>query len=98
MNILEWFQNWYQSQCNGDWEHTFGVKINTIDNPGWSIEVNLEETEFENVVIEYKLVEKSENDWYGLSVENSLFKGVGDPSKLNLILEKFKEIIENGSK
>jgi hypothetical protein len=28
---------WYTKQCNGDWEHSYGIRIDTIDNPGWSL-------------------------------------------------------------
>jgi Immunity protein 53 len=30
--------------CDGDWEHSSGVSIGTIDNPGWSLDVELAET------------------------------------------------------
>ncbi|MFE2849501.1 Imm53 family immunity protein, partial [Streptomyces scopuliridis] len=33
--LLDWLQNWYTQQCDGDWEHEWGVKIATLDNPGW---------------------------------------------------------------
>ncbi|MBC6448487.1 Imm53 family immunity protein [Actinokineospora xionganensis] len=26
-------QRWYQSQCDEEWEHELGVKIDTLDNP-----------------------------------------------------------------
>lgn len=42
-----WIQKWYQAQCNGDWEHSYGIIIETIDNPGWSITIDLETTELE---------------------------------------------------
>ncbi|MFG0284068.1 MAG: immunity 53 family protein [Phycisphaerales bacterium JB039] len=32
---------WYDARCDGEWEHSFGIKIETLDNPGWSIEVDL---------------------------------------------------------
>ncbi|MFT5930929.1 MAG: hypothetical protein ACI93G_000001, partial [Hyphomonas sp.] len=38
---------WYQSQCDGDWEHSFGLKIESLDNPGWSVHVDLEGTSLE---------------------------------------------------
>jgi len=41
-------QNWYAKQCNGDWEHMQGVKIETSDNPGWFIKVDLEFTPLHN--------------------------------------------------
>ena len=30
-------EDWYQSRCNGVWEHHFGVRIETCDNPGWLV-------------------------------------------------------------
>ena len=40
-NILIWLQNWYDKQCDGDWEHTYGIQIGTMDNPGWSVKISL---------------------------------------------------------
>jgi hypothetical protein len=39
---------WYVGQCNGDWEHDSGVKIDTLDNPGWRITISLNSTVLEN--------------------------------------------------
>jgi len=36
MDLLEQVEDWYSSQCNGDWEHQYGISIDTLDNPGWS--------------------------------------------------------------
>jgi hypothetical protein len=44
MDLLEWLQGWYRSQCNGDWEHCYELVIETLDNPGWSISIPLEGT------------------------------------------------------
>jgi len=49
MSSLQELQEWYLSQCNEDWEHTYGVSIGTIDNPGWSLEVELSDTSLENI-------------------------------------------------
>jgi hypothetical protein len=88
---------WHAENCDGDWEHSYGILIGTLDNPGWEIIIDLNGTPLEKEYIEYKLVEKSESDWYGFSVENSKFKGVGDPSKLSFLLLKFKKIVEGYS-
>jgi Immunity protein 53 len=45
--LIIWLQKWYQSQCNGDWEHSYGITIQTLDNPGWSLFVNLDGTMME---------------------------------------------------
>lgn len=26
MEIIEWLENWYSQNCDGDWEHFYGVK------------------------------------------------------------------------
>jgi len=28
-------ETWFASMCNGDWEHTYGITLETVDNPGW---------------------------------------------------------------
>jgi hypothetical protein len=48
MDQLTWLSQWYAKQCNGEWKHGYGVKIDTMDNPGWMLRINLEETELEN--------------------------------------------------
>src|SRR5260221_4160816 len=40
MTALSDLENWYRSQCNGEWEHGEGITIGTLDNPGWSIQVS----------------------------------------------------------
>lgn len=95
---INWLQEWYMSNNDGDWEHTYGISICTIDNPGWHIEIDLAETDYDNLKLEYNLIEKSDNDWYAIKIEDKKFHGVGDASKLDFLIGKFKEIIENGPK
>lgn len=35
---------WFATQCNGDWEHMNGVKIETTDNPGWWVRIEIDGT------------------------------------------------------
>ncbi|OON62892.1 hypothetical protein B0920_05540 [Massilia sp. KIM] len=44
MNALVRLQNWYASQLDGDWEHSYGIRIETLDNPGWWLEIDLSGT------------------------------------------------------
>lgn len=39
MDVFQWLQEWYIQNCDGDWEHCYGIKIGTLDNPGWSIDI-----------------------------------------------------------
>lgn len=98
MEIIKWLEKWYEFHCDGDWEHSYGVKIETLDNPGWSLTVDLVDTSFEKIQIEYSLIESSEIDWYGYSIKNGIFNAVGDPTKLLFLIELFKKIIEEKNK
>ena len=45
-------QRWYRAQCDGEWEHEFGIKIDTLDNPGWTLKVDLVDTNLSDVPFE----------------------------------------------
>ncbi|MDE6471389.1 MAG: immunity 53 family protein [Eubacterium sp.] len=34
MDVLNWLQEWYRQNCTDEWEHFYGIKIDTLDNPG----------------------------------------------------------------
>ena len=59
---LSLLEEWYVSQCNGDWEHSGGVKIDTLENPGWSISINVDETRAETRKLERLKMVRTEND------------------------------------
>ncbi|RFM25827.1 hypothetical protein DXN05_22980 [Deminuibacter soli] len=86
------------SQCDGDWEHEYGIKTETTDNPGWSVTIDLADTAWENLEFDWILIEIDDNNWYGYKVKNKKFFGTGDLNKLELLLEKFKELIENNDR
>jgi hypothetical protein len=94
-NILQWIQQWFQSQCDGNWEHMMGITISTLDNPGWDIKIELEGTELEGLEMKLILNNIDDDDWYGLKVENNVFEAFGDPSKLEFLLAEFKKIVDN---
>ncbi len=98
MTTLKWIENWFQTQCNGDWEQAYGIKIESLNNPGWDLVIDLSETELKDLNIDYTLFKKSKTDWYGFSVKNNEFVGLGDPHKLEFLLALFREIVEKSSK
>ena len=91
-DVLSQLQEWYARQCDGDWEHQHGVKINTLDNPGWRVTIDLAGTDLEArqfEPIERGLEDDASRDWHSLSVKEKKFEGAGDPSKLAFILRTF---------
>ena len=95
MSALRELQEWYLSQCNEDWEHTYGVSIDTLDNPGWSLEVELTDTDLDGVEFEersYGLGEEartSGENWLVCRVKDGKFLGYGGPRKLEEIINVF---------
>ena len=44
---LAWLMQWYLDQCDSDWEHTYGIDIGNLDNPGWTLKIDLRDTALE---------------------------------------------------
>ena len=82
-NEIVELMEWYHSHCGGDWQHDKRIRIGTLDNPGWSLWINLADTELEGVELERVLVERSDDDWYDYRTEQGAFYAAGGP--LNLI-------------
>jgi hypothetical protein len=86
-----WLQRWYRAHCNGDWEHGIGIHIGTIDNPGWSIKVNLEDTELENKQFDKVYIERSEHDWIFCTVKENNCEAACGPTNLPEVLKIFHQ-------
>lgn len=87
--VISTLESYYLTACDGDWEHTNGISINTIDNPGWIVEIDLRKplaTPKEQLL---KDIERSPSDWIRCSIEDDKFKGVGGPANLAEIINTF---------
>lgn len=71
-----WLIEWYDSQCDGDWEHENGIQINTLDNPGWVLKVGLNETELQNKTFKKIKIDRSDTDWLCCFVEDNIYSMV----------------------
>ncbi len=89
---LEWLCEWFLHQCNGDWEHEFGITIETLDNPGWSLRVDLASTALSEVEFASQEIEV-EGRWMRLwkDDEAAVFHGAGAPTTLPLMISRFRE-------
>lgn len=93
-NVFDWLQNWYYSQCDGDWEHLFGVFIKTVDHLGWSVVINLSETDWEDIHFDSIKYDNSETDWYDCKIRDSNFEATCSATNLTFILQIFRDWIE----
>lgn len=101
-SCLHQLSKWYSNQCNGDWEHDWGVKINTLDNPGWTIEINLDQTELDQ--IDFKEIshrcddgDEENRDWYRCWKEDKTWHSACGPDHLEKVLTIFLDWAEKGT-
>jgi hypothetical protein len=94
-NPLPLLHKWFARQCNGDWEHRFGIRIETYDNPGWWVKIDLEGTSL-NPHAFSEVAENVDSDghasapkWLRCYRDGNVWHGAGDPTKLNNILLAF---------
>ena len=95
MDVLVALQKWFESQCDGDWEHQHGIKIETCDNPGWWVKIDLTDTPLHSrpfTAIAENVGADGFPDgprWLHCQVKEGVWQGAGDETKLTLILQAF---------
>jgi hypothetical protein len=106
-STLARIQRWYAAQCDGEWEHGSGVKIDSLDNPGWLIRIDLAGTALEGMPfaavtegLEERegLAHPSSTTWHSIAVKGELFEAAGDPSKLEFMLRTFLDWAERSGR
>jgi hypothetical protein len=91
---FESLQQWYADHLDGEWEHQNGVRIETLDNPGWSLSVDIGETELRERAFAPVVVERSEHDWIHARVGNGRFEAFGGPGSLLEMVAVFRDWAE----
>ena len=90
-----WIQEWYQTQCDGYWEHAHGIIIETVDNPGWYVTIDLTETYLEDANFDKIEEDKNDLDWFFCLKKDSKFEASCAPCKLNTVFKIFRKWAEN---
>jgi hypothetical protein len=62
-DVLLRLQAWYADQSDGEWEHSYGVRIATLDNPGWTVRIDLNGTSVQDRDLDREEVHRSDEDW-----------------------------------
>ena len=87
-------------QCDNDWEHSYGVEIGTLDNPGWTLKIDLRDTPLEgrpfskamNGEPASELDEwKRTGSWWVAEVKEGAFEAVCGPLDLPSVISVFRE-------
>ena len=89
--MISWLSDWYKSNCDGYWEHSYGINIGTLDNPGWRVDIDLVDTYLEEIQFESVHIYVDNLNWIHCSVVDGIFRGRGSIDKLEKILKIFRE-------
>ena len=87
-NSFQALQQWYLAQCDGEWEHSYGVHIATLDNPGWLIKIDLHGTALADVLF-HSVAREHESDWFNCRRTDTQFVAAGGPLMLDELLAIF---------
>jgi len=91
MSPLEWLMAWYAHHCDGDWEHQYGVSIETLDNPGWTITIDLNGTPLEGrqfATLENNI--DSDISWWACRLEGQQWRAACGPGDLGKVIDIFR--------
>lgn len=96
---LQRLADWFKSQCDGLWEHDWGITLQTLDNPGWMLEINLDGTELYDRPFKPVKHRRSATDWIECAIqdhgraggdrEGRVFVGAGGSGNLEEIISTF---------
>jgi Immunity protein 53 len=90
LNSFSWLQDWYARHCDGVWEHSWGVSIDTLDNPGWKVAIDLIGTDLSKKSFKQINLERSPIDWIHCRVNDLRFEVTCGPRNLEEALEIFQ--------
>lgn len=89
MEIISRLCEWYERQCADGWHEDHGVKIDTLDNPGWSMKIDLEGTPAMGKSFADLRIERSDRDWIAARKSGEVFEAFGGTANLEEIIEVF---------
>ncbi len=89
-DLLSRLNGWYAAQCDGDWEHKYGITIETLDNPGWRMRIDLAGTPLlDRADFSHNENEHDPQQWMVLRKDGDVFEGAGAPGTLDAIIAGF---------
>lgn len=82
-------QEWYSRHCDEDWEHSYGIKIDTLDNPGWILTIDLIDTELSGLSLSRHRLDRSDADWIQHEVSEQRYIACGGVFNLEEMVVQF---------
>ena len=82
-------ERWYRNRCDGNWEHQWGISIESLDNPGWRVKIDLQGTPAESKTLARDKIERGDENWIQYWAAEKKFEIACGPLNLSEALEIF---------
>lgn len=82
-SALDRLQCWFLAQCDERWEQAHGVHIDSLDNPGWQVRIDLEGTRWAGRDFEIHQHDRAEHDWLRCWVTDAQWHAAAGPCNLD---------------
>ena len=90
-----WLESLLRSLCDGEWEHGNGIRIETLDNPGWAISIEVEGTDLECHAFESISLRRTEDDWMDCHLEGTVLQAFCGPGNLKEAIDTLRRWVED---
>jgi hypothetical protein len=92
---IQWLSEWFSSHCDGDWEHESGVRLETLDNPGWRLRVDIVGTGVDGRVLPRSKVDLGAGRWLWTSADGESFEASCDARSLRELVAAFRRFVSS---
>jgi hypothetical protein len=92
---LSSLEQWYSDRCNGQWEQSFGIRIDSLDNPGWLAHIALRDTRKQDSELDKVRIDRDRWNWIHYWVENHEFHIACGPTNLSEAMDIFVRWFES---
>ena len=86
---FEKLQLWYRDQCDGEWEHHYGIRIDTLDNPGWDVQIDIAGTSLAKRPFLAVKTERTGEAWCSCWVDDEKFRATCGVLNLSEAIQTF---------
>lgn len=88
-SAVDRLQAWFLAQCDGRWERDDRIRVASLDQPGWAVDIDLTGTRWAGRDFAPAHADRAEHDWYRCWIEENHFRATCGPCSLDETLGRF---------
>lgn len=94
MDNLVWLDQFFAGLCDGEWESEYGLTIESVNNPGWMVRVDLDGTGLNPATFRAVTEQRDERNWVECKVQDGVWLGGGGLGNLDELVGIFRAWVE----